>query len=296
MGSQLSSELKIEKIRRLVGPITEKQLRYVDSFVGDHISLFMPVGGACFFARTPLHSHPSYLFILAFDGHTRLSLDGKIISSRPRKILALSPGIRHHELDSDLPPRYVAIFIDRIFFKQQLSHYPVEQDIRFRGDHCDAPPGLLPPMKRFMVEADAGLPGAATVLHGLSIEICHLLIRSVFRIARVGRGIAGRPEIDRVVEYLHHDPGCRITVKEMAERACMSLSHFSRTFKKELGVPPMTYLLRMRLHQAKKLLAAGDKSITEIALVCGFSSASHFSACFRREFKISPAQFRNDLA
>ena len=127
------------------------------------------------------------------------------------------------------------------------------------------------------------------------IEICHVLIRAVFEIAPADEQIATRLEIDRVVQFLHTGPGKKITVKEMAERACMSPSHFARTFKKELGLPPLAYLLQARLGRAKKLLAAGDKSITEIALDCGFSSTSHFSSCFRRRFKISPRQFRNDL-
>ncbi len=46
---------KLEKIRGLVGDVTSEQLRYVDSFVTRKIGLFMPVGGACFYALTPEH-------------------------------------------------------------------------------------------------------------------------------------------------------------------------------------------------------------------------------------------------
>lgn len=58
---------KLEKIRALVGDATSEQLRYVDFFVTREIGLFMPVGGACFYALTPEHSHPAYMFVLHFD-------------------------------------------------------------------------------------------------------------------------------------------------------------------------------------------------------------------------------------
>lgn len=48
---------KLHKIRNLVGAITEEQLRYVDSFVGDNIGLFMPVGGTCYYALPGLNRH-----------------------------------------------------------------------------------------------------------------------------------------------------------------------------------------------------------------------------------------------
>lgn len=286
---------KTDRIRKLIGPITEEQLRYVDSFVSDEIGLFMPVGDACFYARTPRHSHPAYMFILAFDDQTCLRLGNKLLAALPGRVLALSPGVPHHELASESPPRYIAVFVASEFFNKQLCHYPIKQHTRFDGEYFDAPAELLPLFKKFMIEADTGLPGTAAVLYGLSLEICHLLIRASHGITPIDKRIGSRLEIDRVVEFLTAHMASRITVKKMSEQACMSPSHFARVFKKELGMPPLAYLLSIRLQRAKKHLAAGDKSITEIALACGFNSSSHFSSCFRQRFEISPIQFKNNL-
>jgi hypothetical protein len=54
----------LDTIRRLVGVVTKEQLRYVDCFVSEEIALFMPMGGPCFYALTPEHTHPAYMFIL----------------------------------------------------------------------------------------------------------------------------------------------------------------------------------------------------------------------------------------
>lgn len=90
----------IKKIRALVGTVTKEQLRYIDSFVADDIALFMPVGGACLYALTPEHSHPSYMFVLYFDDQAALRMNGKLISALHGKLFSLGPGIRHQELPS----------------------------------------------------------------------------------------------------------------------------------------------------------------------------------------------------
>ncbi|MFN2243397.1 MAG: helix-turn-helix transcriptional regulator, partial [Anaerolineae bacterium] len=65
-------------------------------------------------------------------------------------------------------------------------------------------------------------------------------------------------------------------------------------FRKELGVTPIAYLNRYRVHQAKQLLSDTSKSITEIALEVGFSDSGYFSRVFRREVGLSPEAYRQD--
>jgi len=288
-------KVNIEKARRLVGAVTEKDLRYVDSFVCEDMGLFMPVGGACFYALTPLHSHPSYMFVLPFNDKTALSISGKTIRARPGRLSALSPGIEHHELPADFPPRYIAVFIERGFFEGQLSGYPVEKEVVFRGESYDTPPNLLSMLKQFMIEADNGGPGSEAVLHGLSLGICHSVIRSVCDVRALNDRITPRVEIDRAVEHMHSGLAGKITVRNLADIACMSQTHFTRIFKKEIGCTPMGYLNRIRMERVKRLLLAGDKSITDTALECGFGSAAYLSASFRKTYGLSPADYLKTL-
>ncbi len=90
---------------------------------------------------------------------------------------------------------------------------------------------------------------------------------------------------------MHTNLDTKITLKDVAKVAYMSPSHFSRIFKQETGKTPMDYLSLIRMERVKKLLLAGDKSITEIAVECGFGSSSYLSACFHKKFKISPSAY-----
>lgn len=55
------------------------------------------------------------------------------------------------------------------------------------------------------------------------------------------------------------------------------------------------YVTLMRINEAEKLLLSTDKSITEIAMCCGFSSSSHFVSRFGQYKQITPGQFRKKL-
>ncbi len=113
-------KLHMGKIRELVGNLSKEQLRNVDCFIGEDVGLFLPVGGACFYALTPRHTHPSYLFVLPFDDRTAIRIGGDEIVVKPEKLFALSPGIEHQEVPSEGPPRYIAVFIIKEFFNEQL--------------------------------------------------------------------------------------------------------------------------------------------------------------------------------
>lgn len=282
---------QISAVRKLVGNITEEQLRYVDSFVGKEIVIFTPAGGACLYALSPRHSHPSYMFILPFNNQTSLVIGKMTVTAQPGRLFALSPDIIHHELPSEYPPRYIAVLIDKDFFKEQLSIYPLNKDVVFHGEHCDVSPELLQLLKRFMIEADNKIIGHEAVLSAMSAEICHVIIRSIFNISNINDRISSRMEIDRAVEFMHANLDKRINADNLAKVACMSLSHFSRIFKQETGKSPADYLGQIRMERVKKLLLAGEKSITEIALECGFKSSSYLSACFYKRFKTSPSEY-----
>jgi AraC-like DNA-binding protein len=287
-------KLPLGKIRELLGGISPEQLRYVDCFVGRNIGLFLPVGGPCFFALTPRHSHPSYMFILSFDGRTEMRVDGKTISALPGKLLALSPGIEHQEIPSENPPRYIAVFLEDRFFEEQRRHYPGAGNRSFRGESFDPVPDLSPLLKSFMIEADNSAPGSEAVMAAQSLQICHALIRSTGTYLPARDRFSSRMEIDRVIEYMHAHPGEKITVEKLAGIARMSPSHMTRVFRKETGSPPIEYLIAVRLERAKKMLLAGDRTVTEIALDCGFGSAAYLSARFSKTYGTSPSSYRKN--
>lgn len=69
-------------------------------------------------------------------------------------------------------------------------------------------------------------------------------------------------------------------------------SYMCRTFKKHMGVSMSQYLCRIRLQYASLLLTSTNKTVTEIANDVGFSSTSCFNTKFKKEYKITPKEYR----
>jgi AraC-like DNA-binding protein len=78
--------------------------------------------------------------------------------------------------------------------------------------------------------------------------------------------------------------------------ANLSPSRFSRVFKEETSMSPVEYIMQTRLDCAKRMLRSNEKTLSEIALECGFNSSSYFYQCFMRTFNISPSDFRKSIS
>jgi AraC family transcriptional regulator len=99
----------------------------------------------------------------------------------------------------------------------------------------------------------------------------------------------------RVLEYVEAHLSERLDLRVLAKEAGISRFHFAALFTKAVGATPHRHVQRLRMQAARAMLRDTDKSILDIALSCGFGSASHFAAAFRRHFLQSPTEFRSSL-
>ncbi|WGR96244.1 GlxA family transcriptional regulator [Bradyrhizobium sp. ISRA443] len=76
--------------------------------------------------------------------------------------------------------------------------------------------------------------------------------------------------------------------EELARLADVSLRHLERLFRQHLGCSLGEHYLALRLDRARKLVRQSSLSVLEIALACGFTSASHFSRTYRARFGQAP--------
>ncbi|UCH76212.1 MAG: GlxA family transcriptional regulator [Rhodospirillales bacterium] len=80
--------------------------------------------------------------------------------------------------------------------------------------------------------------------------------------------------------------------EEIADRVGLSRRQLERLFRRYLNTSPARYYLRLRLERARLLLTQTTMPVTEIAFACGFTSASHFSKCYRDMFGRTPRDQR----
>jgi AraC-like DNA-binding protein len=79
--------------------------------------------------------------------------------------------------------------------------------------------------------------------------------------------------------------------------ACgLSVSHFSRAFRRSTGASPHAWLLQMRVEAAKAMLRRREAPLSAVALACGFADQSHFTRVFTRRVGLSPGAWRKYLS
>jgi AraC-like DNA-binding protein len=83
-----------------------------------------------------------------------------------------------------------------------------------------------------------------------------------------------------------------LRLDDVAQALHVSPYHLCRLFKAETGVPVHRYLNRLRLRHALEGIAERDVDLTHLAFELGFSSHSHFTSAFRKEFGVTPREAR----
>jgi AraC-like DNA-binding protein len=138
---------------------------------------------------------------------------------------------------------------------------------------------------------------------GASSDIDERAIRHARRLDSISRtrrpvvqgtlqsGLAPRI-LRRVKEYIDAHLDSDLIISELAASVGISVSHFSRSFSRSVGLTPHRYIMRRRLTRALDLLAQTDLAVAEVALATGFADQSHFCRRFREFTGLPPRSFR----
>ena len=96
-------------------------------------------------------------------------------------------------------------------------------------------------------------------------------------------------------EYINENYTSDCSLETIAQAVNVSPNHLHATFRRCTGMTPYEYTVQKRIEKAKKLIAAEEKSMLEIALELGFCSQSHFNKVFRKQTGLPPAEYRKRL-
>ena len=84
----------------------------------------------------------------------------------------------------------------------------------------------------------------------------------------------------------------RLRIADIAAQAGLNRSYFCRIFKEGTGLPPMSYLLNVRMRRAANLLKSTELTVNEVAVSVGYGDQLVFSKAFRKTYGCSPLAYR----
>ncbi len=263
--------------------------------------------------------HPSFAVVI--EGSCRLAVDGQkelILQSGDFVLLPTTPGFTMSGFEPVVPepidPHAAAMATEEVRHGRQdgppsvriLGGYFV-----FEGEDSGLLVSLLPgqvhvrgverlsTLVRLLVE-EAALerPGRELIVSRL-VEI--LLVESL-RLTQAPdapagllRGL-GDARLAEALRRMHADPAYPWTMAQLAKEAALSRSAFFDRFTRNVGMPPMEYLLAWRMALAKDLLRQREIDLAEVAERVGYGSASTFSTAFSRCVGQPPGRYSRAAA
>lgn len=112
------------------------------------------------------------------------------------------------------------------------------------------------------------------------------------KVAQSKTPVSTDERMQKAIRYIQQNVNQHLTVGDVADYAGFSKSYFSAYFKKTLGFSVSAFILRCKLEEGRELLQYTDKSISTISEFLCFSSQSHFHTAFKKQFGITPSEYR----
>jgi AraC family transcriptional regulator len=131
---------------------------------------------------------------------------------------------------------------------------------------------------------------ASLALKELMIRLTQTQARDMLE--KTYKELASSNRLAHVVDYIKKNIRENLQLDELASQACMSKAHFLRTFKNELGLTPMDFVIKERLKLAKYYLVMGGFQIQEVCVMSGFNNLTNFIRAFKKEFHVTPKTFQ----
>lgn len=115
----------------------------------------------------------------------------------------------------------------------------------------------------------------------------------LFELARADQaGADSRDTVPRLLNYIEQNLGRRISNREIGEALNYNPNYLNRLMLQHTGLSLHQYILHRRLSIAANLLLDGQQPISDIAMMLGFNSPSHFSNFFREQTGMTPNRYR----
>lgn len=255
-----------------------------------------------------------------FSGNERYNIGKRQLSIHTDSFLILNKGTHYTStVESAIPVQSFGISFDDKFLQDFKNNWQLKDDTLlnlnkypFAGRYDHEFDETIYPFKgdlffnvnHLKYHLDRGLQDELLIneyLHHCLINYFQIFNEEIFQKAQRLNFLSKSTKIEILrrlnlaKEYLYSNYNTNISLEELAEYACLSVTHLLRTFRQAFHQTPHQFLVQIRLQRARHLLKNTDYPVNEIVNMIGFDCPSSFIRLFRDRFQTTPLKYRQSF-
>ena len=262
--------------------------------------LYSPLHG-----QPSFHAHPELELVFILEGFGKRIIGNKVTYYETGDMVFIGSGVPHiwlsdpayYKQDSTLRSKVIVTYINPKVFESMFIHIKELDGVKEMINQASKGINIFGDTRKVIAERLSALSFKTGFekVDGL-LQIMHLITVSTeksFILPEDHVSVSGLSDrMNDVNEYITNNLSEQISLKQVADVACLTVPSFCRFFKKRTKMTFFQYLTNVRMAQACKLLIEVDKSVSYIANMCGYISDSHFCKVFKDHIGQSPYQYK----
>lgn len=219
------------------------------------------------------HTHPCYELVYYLQGEGTTTINQTQYDFRPNTFIVTSPNEIHKE--SSKGPVSV-----------KFIGFTTDSEKLRSGIYSDSDRTILHTIEEIQNELDLKQPQYQTMLNLLAKKV----IIQVLRLSP--EHYYSKTSFEYIENYIKMNANKNTTIQELAKDLNYSYDYLRQLFLSRLNISAKKYFLGFKLQNTKNYLLNSDLTIKQIADITGFSSPSHLCAAFKKNFGLTPQQYR----
>lgn len=248
------------------------------------------------------HAHDYYEFYFFLEGNVSIYIDGTVYPLKYGDIVVVPPQIKHHAVihDTKLPYRRFVFWISEDYCNQLmtqsasygylLQHVQVTKHYIFHNDIITFN-AIQYKIFQMIEEIQFKRFGKEAKIPLLVNDFLLQLNRMIYEQQNPNREKEGQNLYQTLIDYIDEHLDEDLSLDMLAGKFYVSKYYIAHLFKEKMGLSIHQYILKKRM-QASKEAILGNARISEIYTRYGFKDYSSFYRAFRKEFGVSPKEYR----
>ena len=249
------------------------------------------------------HTHNYYEFYFFVDGNISMYIKEKAHQLKPGDVILIPPHIPHYikNHDNDIPYRRFVLWIDAKYYKSLMDR---SQEYKFIINHTKENENYVYPndlitFNSFQTKLFNIIEETSSHNFGKEQKIILNLYDVLLDLNRMAYNTA-HPTVqhhtlnlhDNIISYIETNIEDDLTLDDIADSFYVSKYHIAHIFKQKYGISVHKFITQRRLEMCKNAIMSGF-NITDIFNKYGFKDYSSFYRAFKKEYGLSPKEFKD---